>query len=230
MGVIGIVCAITIPTLISNNQKRITETKLKAAYTLFSNGVSMSEISNGSSAFWDYNLSSEEYTKKYFSPYLKVIMEVYPNDKKYYFSQIKTLSRTGKICYNYYFISKYPGPILYLANGMVVKISSVGSYGGYNNRVIVDINGTQKPNMLGRDVFVFVMSTKPNTDLYTCSTNGCIGKTDSIGKLVPAGYGHSNQDLLIESRCGDGGGWFAGDVCAAAIMNNNWKIPNDYPW
>lgn len=96
LGVIGIVCAITIPTLISNNQKRITETKLKAAYTLFSNTVSMSEISNGSSAFWDYNLSSEEYTKKYFSPYLKVIMEVYPNDKKYYFSQIKTLSQIGR--------------------------------------------------------------------------------------------------------------------------------------
>ena len=76
-----------------------------------------------------------------------------------------------------------------------------------NNRIIiVDINGAEKPNQFGKDVFF----------LYR------IEEEDSI---IP--YGADKTDGEIRRSCSKTGDGF---YCAALIRANGWEIPNSYPW
>ena len=75
LGIIGVVAALTIPTLISNNNKRIVETRLQKFYSIMQNAVKLSEVDNGSHLKWDKITLNGEATKswfeKYLQPYLK---------------------------------------------------------------------------------------------------------------------------------------------------------------
>ena len=74
LGIIGVVAALTIPTLISNNNKRIVETRLAKFYSTINQAIELSEVENGPKEKWDtlqWNQSSEEWYAKYLAPYLK---------------------------------------------------------------------------------------------------------------------------------------------------------------
>ena len=77
LGIIGIVAALTIPTLMANQRKKAVETKLKKFYTTMSQAVIMSEIENGPSSEWALNTSyysnSIDFYNTYFDKYLSKI-------------------------------------------------------------------------------------------------------------------------------------------------------------
>jgi len=92
LGVIGIIAAMTIPALISANNKRITETRLKRFYSTFNQAIRLSTIDNGEVEGWtDYwdastNFDDEDENakgkrmeqvnssfEKYLLPYMKVM-------------------------------------------------------------------------------------------------------------------------------------------------------------
>ena len=76
LGIIGIVAAMTLPSLIADYQKKVVETKVKAFYSKMNQAYLMSYAENGDTADW---LVSKRYTyeetvewlKKYFFPYTK---------------------------------------------------------------------------------------------------------------------------------------------------------------
>src|SRR5574344_2249191 len=47
LGIIGVFAALTIPTLINNYEKQATVTRLKKAYSVLNQAVSLSEAENG---------------------------------------------------------------------------------------------------------------------------------------------------------------------------------------
>lgn len=75
--------------------------------------------------------------------------------------------------------------------------------------VMADINGPEKPNKVGRDIFYFAF--------YSDST------------FLPLGYYETSD--VIEKNCGGGGD---GKYCAAKIIFDSWDIkeeePHPYPW
>ena len=96
-------------------------------------------------------------------------------------------------------------------DGVVYSYSAFAAGSGFisgdNDRlIIVDINGAQKPNQFGKDVFF----------LYR------IEEDDSI---IPYGADKTNDE--IKESCSKNGNGF---YCAALIRANGWEIPNDYPW
>ena len=58
LAIIGVVTAITIPTLQIKHQKEQTVIQLKKAYSDFSNAVVMSSTENSDFSTWDYGLNS----------------------------------------------------------------------------------------------------------------------------------------------------------------------------
>lgn len=54
LGIIGVVAAITIPSLISNYQKKSTVTQLKKTYATISNAIRLSEDENGELSGWEF--------------------------------------------------------------------------------------------------------------------------------------------------------------------------------
>src|SRR5574344_1609757 len=74
LGIIGVVAAMTILTLISNTQKHDTVVKLKKSYTILAQAIKLAEIDNGSVSSWDYSNAQNFYTT-YLKPYLIVNKE-----------------------------------------------------------------------------------------------------------------------------------------------------------
>lgn len=54
LGIIGIVAALTIPTLISKYQERVTITRLKESYSMLAQAYQFAVNKNGSPASWKF--------------------------------------------------------------------------------------------------------------------------------------------------------------------------------
>ena len=53
LGIIGIVAAMTLPTLINNHNKKVTITRLKHFQSLMSQAFNQSTVENGDFSGWD---------------------------------------------------------------------------------------------------------------------------------------------------------------------------------
>ena len=75
LGIIGVVAAMTMPSVIGHYKKQETISKLKKAYTSINQALRMSEIDNGEYEYWDSALSlgPSEYLQKYWLPYFNVL-------------------------------------------------------------------------------------------------------------------------------------------------------------
>ena len=84
LAVIGIVAAMTIPTVMNKYNQILAETRLKLFYSTMNNAIALSEIANGYKTTWHFDqyspCISNAYSKdcivplfeKYFEPYLKI--------------------------------------------------------------------------------------------------------------------------------------------------------------
>ena len=77
LGIIGIIAAMTLPTLIANYQKKVVETRLISFYSKINQAYRMSYAENGDTVDWitsDKNYSYDEMVKwleQYIFPYMK---------------------------------------------------------------------------------------------------------------------------------------------------------------
>ena len=80
----------------------------------------------------------------------------------------------------------------------------------------VDINGAKSPNRLGKDIFMLELDEKKNRIKFWNQ-----GQTNNqLKSNTGGGY-----------QCTKGtNGNHAGGNCGAKIMQDGWKISDDYPW
>ena len=218
LGVIGVVAAMTMPTVIKNYQKKVTVERLKSTYSLLYQAVRMSENDNGTLDTWEIPAESEAYdvgkgfAEKYFTPYLKKTKECRQKDcfsEYLYYLDGKTLKNT---------FDRYS---LQLANGVVIyfyprnnKLCDIG----------IDINGKKGPNTKGKDQFNLILTNKAMSSEF-------FGIQSKPG-LYFYGQGHSIDYLKTKVyACSKTEGTdYRGLFCGALIMQNNWQMPDDYPW
>ena len=166
LGVIGVVAAVTLPTLVQNYKKQVATARLKNFYSTMQQAILMSEAVNGPSKDWEFSRA------------------VYDSNGVY--------DSVGNRTFVYNFISKYLLPYmnydkitketnkdieLYFKDASVIKF-------GHGSCIDLryDINGTSNPNIIGRDIFTFVFcfpATDPNNpkvigfhsyDKFSCKT------------------------------------------------------------
>ena len=73
LGIIGVVAAMTIPSLMTTFQKRETVSKLKSTYSIISQAIKLSENDNGELETWDYTLNNEQWVDTYLKNYMKMM-------------------------------------------------------------------------------------------------------------------------------------------------------------
>lgn len=206
LGIIGIVAAITIPTLVKNYEKKVAVTKLKKVYIILNEAVKLSEIENGEVASWDYNTTGDVFFETYLAKHVKYLKKEF-NTHQYKYLNGDTAQDFLKSGNAYAFI---------LADGVNILIQS--HYMTPNYKVIaVDINGYHKPNQCGKDVFLFVIGN-PHSGQY--------------GKVLPYRYTIDRDVLLndIQRDYCNVNSPVSGFACATVIMKDNWQIKEDYPW
>jgi prepilin-type N-terminal cleavage/methylation domain-containing protein len=77
LGIIGVVAALTLPSLIANYQKKQTVVKLKRFYTTMNQAIRLSEAENGPAEDWTYPAANNndaqmlEFYNRYLANYLK---------------------------------------------------------------------------------------------------------------------------------------------------------------
>lgn len=174
LGVIGVVAAMTLGTLINNYQKYVTLNKLKSTYSLLNNALNMAKPEYGADVNqWDMptgkNTSeiSKAFAQKYLTPNLKIVDEY-----------------ADKSNSNYY--------VIHLANGVVIKLLI-----RYPNATVADsrvqiyiyINGLKKKYNSYREIFVVELG------------GGDGGSGYNKNKFLPYGYIKNRNKNTYKSLC-----------------------------
>lgn len=219
--IIGVVAAITIPTLQIQHQKEQTVIQFKKAYSDFANAALLASVEYGDFTSWDYNLTSSEFFKKYFYPYISLSKQKISDAKK---DNIIYYQTSGQV-ENQLLIMRDQGEIVEMASGCQIFTYPLvyGEVGEdrYAYCYAVDINGYKKPNKFGRDLFMLCISSEKGVTPHYWDDNldpVLIKRTRNQLLKGPSSY---NYNCSKKAR----GMW-----CGALIMYDNWQIKDDYPW
>ena len=161
--IIGVVAAVTVPTLSHNTTKHATINTLKTTYSILSQAIHRAQADYGDASEWI--TENERWTEKgaievaeKLKPYLKIAKDCGPYDeKRECFTYEYSKYRNGQ---NLYYViptdKRYYK--LVLNNGTLIRIkaSAVSEYAlGTSFIIFVDVNGNKKPNKNGEDIFLF---------------------------------------------------------------------------
>ncbi len=157
LAIIGVVAALTIPTVVRNYRASQYLNSLKSAYSILSNAVNTANAQEGIVASYD------TYADREFKPvlmkYLKVIKDCGNNscltsDEDYNnANEYKNYAKNNSVYVRYLDEGEF-----IMTNGMFVAIQNTYVAGIY---ITVDINGIEKgPNAWGHDLFTFQIITK----------------------------------------------------------------------
>ena len=221
LGIIGVVAALTLPTVIANYQKTQTISSLKKNYTILAQGIEFAQ------AEYDTDLLGWNSDDGPFPSYHNNQFTInVPNLFKYLsesiaFAKIVDMGSVGSYS-GVSFCDLPEGQKYKTMSGSDFSVGAGGYWsagwaqlkdgscwfiGGTKDsnssdnmaRVVVDVNGNKNPNKVGRDVFMFVI--------------------------------HRNGQITGVSGTSCNGHWSnGGEACAQRIMDAGWQIERDYPW
>ncbi|MBO6087150.1 prepilin-type N-terminal cleavage/methylation domain-containing protein [bacterium] len=244
LGVIGVVAAMTLPTLIQNYQKKVWTTQLQKSYSLLEQSFQKIMADDEVQKFSDTSVwaskgidgcSRDSYTTSNrciafansLKKYIKFIgIEKYNN--KFAYLKGNRYSDYG----NYDFFTLPDGTMLYFnllgepgtkTEEICNQIKSLGgNMCSSIGSVFIDVNGKKKPNTFGRDIFVFSISD--DGKLHPKS-----GKDEALNKSQTALDNNTKYWRKTTSFCGTHDSSeipnnTMGDGCAARIMENGWKM------
>lgn len=168
LAIIGVVAAITIPTLIRNYQEKVTVIKVKKMYSVLSQAYQRYLADNGKSEFIQIDdEDSAEKVFKIFEPYLKISEDCTANGTKNCFYSGKYIFLNGNKWTDdiyagnrNYHVRLNDGSAL-IFRGSDNASAEQGKQEGnldYNLQAYYDVNGASGPNTQGKDVFTFIFN------------------------------------------------------------------------
>ena len=203
LGIIGVVAAMTLPTLIANYQKKVVETRLISFYSKINQAYRMSYAENGDTVDWitsDKNYSYDEMVKwleQYIFPYMK-----HYNVKQ---CNVETTGQIG-VCVTipdgslYWFsIDRNGQDVAYYVNGNTDDSGPRNKFQFNFSKRVKNDGSTNKQSMDFIDPYVFDWDGRRES-LFTNGTWGCKKGCTNCG------------------------------YCTKLIQLNGWEIPDDYPW
>ncbi len=239
LAIIGVVAALTIPTVVKNYQKHVAAVRLKKMYDVISQAILKAEAENGPMATWDMGCEVENvpngssimhicydptvFHQRYLLPYLKVIRYCDSTDasKGCPPFTFKYLSGDGLRTIG----PSREYPIIYLADGTRMWASAADLW--YTNtqtgalivkysrgELWVDITGDAGPNTAGKDIFSFYLLK---------DYMGYSGL--KLGSNYLGSGGASSNDR--ENACNKKK-TYNGLYCAELIAKDGWQIKYDW--
>lgn len=221
LGIIGVVAALTMPTLITKHQKNVTVNSLKKFYSAVSQAKALSEVENGPFATWEFNSeetkdSQRENFNKYFRPYLNIVDECKSTDQ----CNIPAL-KSDISYYNFYIMN----------NGTIFSLKcsndKEGKPGCY---IIADINGNKGPNTYGKDIFFMNIYNRQGVVMFGKYPNDGESRTPATREELINGtlINNAKHTACCNTTCVTE--MYKYHTCGALIQADGWKIADDYPW
>ena len=209
LGVLGIVIAMTLPTLVQKHKERVLVAKLQKFYSTMNQAIMLAENVYGERETWfediygvdeDGNSLNQVWVDRYLRKYLNILKEedLKKGDGKilYYLTDGGAFMNAGSNGRDWFFFPGNPKRCLEKYKYNVQKIAGICGFPFYYNPA-----NTSK-NLRAREFAPYGM-------------NAWDGKESSL-------YDHSSFG------CSENSEW--GGFCTLLIQFNGWKIPKDYPF
>lgn len=214
LGIIGVIAAMTIPTLINKSDEQAHRSALKKAYSAMQQAIAKMNTDNGgvfSVATGGYNVSSLDLVNQ-LKQYVSYTKQGLPSDL---FPQTRDYGGGATTFINGGAIGSF-GQALILNDGSVWAFLSGGDCNGTAavdlsmgtlthvcSFIFVDVNGNSKPNQFGHDVFAFAL-VDPNANTnYKVVPLGSPGDgftcANPISSYLDSTYGCTYPMLMNQS-------------------------------
>lgn len=220
LGIIGVVSAMTIPSLIQNHQRKTYVTQLHKVYTEVQQASLRYMTDKNAINLREAGLTNSAKMKEFTNNYFKVVNDCQTYVKKPCFAESyrnlnMTSTTTNKVNWN-------KSSSVTFASGASILIDAPDTYSktvdgvtSYYGHMLIDINGLQGPNVAGRDMFQVEFYDDGSIDVLgatpECKTKGaCDG-----GSLKEIRETYYNSDCQ-KSTFGYG--------CFGKILNDNWEM------
>lgn len=191
LGIIGIVAAMTLPTVINNYKKQVIASKLAKFYTIMNQALVRSKAEKGELIFKQEALTDSEYLTAWYrdniTKYIKTIYEEGFDKSNTYYKAI-FIDGSG-------FNSYYSG----------TKPDGSGGLGNIYIFYCIDYKSCKNGSFDGINSFLFIAI--PDEARITT-------------------YGTKSAHSQLVKDCGTKNRQWG---CATLIMQNGWKVPDDYP-
>lgn len=209
LGIIGVVAALTLPTLIQNYKKQEIETKLAKIYSVMNQAIKLSEVEYGDPSNWTLNCADQsnctiDETSEWFMKYIGKNLQ----------SKNLILGTTpeGVPCYYVYF-----------NDGIIIRGATT-----YYKDFLVFLNKQAINNYTeGINVFRFRIAPEAQSELEANWNTYHLGKG-----FEPYAWAWDGtvEGAIHGERYGFGcAAEETGYYCTKLIQINGWKIPEDYP-
>ena len=208
LGVIGVVAAITLTTVIQNYQKTQTVTRLKKTYSILEQAVILSVADNGQMNTWTIggNQNADAaigFFNKYLAPYIKTLKKPEKISNEY-------LASTYTFLNGQQFDDGKGYARVYLTDGTLLFFRTKCVQGTLSLQTYIDVNGNKKPNSIGKDTFQVQFDLTKNT-LFA---NGIYNTREQL---------LTNESYMCNKKQ-------QGYRCLGLIIKDGWKISDSYPW
>ena len=212
LGIIGVVAALTIPTVITNYKKSQIEARLKKLYTVMNQAVLLSKAHDT----WTQPPTDKRFDHEALNDWLQSAL--YP-----YLTDARPIQRPNIDHPVFDDSSNRFGPLVSLSDGTILDFKNIEQV-----HVYADINGLKGPNKSGVDIFYFFLDYEPSQRGYFYPA-GYFRKINDEGEYGE-GYAYNNRDKMLENCKEDEHNKdFNNRTCALLIMHDGWQIKDDYP-
>ena len=210
LGIIGVVAAITLPTLIQNYQKQVLVTQLKKVVNTLENNSRKILADEGVDSLKDTPLYSADgsisdgahdfkLNKDYFEKHYKLIPLSETTEYAKFIKSIKNSIGGGIDEINNY----------YSSDGACISVSSYIGNSSLGPEFLIDINCDKRPNKVGYDRFYISIL---ENGLIALNNNG-LEAADCSSEFLDELEENAAMQLI-----------FGGDACFKRIVQDGWKI------
>ncbi len=222
LGIIGVVSAMTIPTLMQNHQRKVYVTQLHKVYNVVQQALLQYRTDRNAIDIKEAGLTSKASMSEFFHKYFKVIQDCDKGVADPCFADdYKNINGNSVTDINGN--DWHGGACAVIADGSAICLDSPVFTGASfedgrtvtAGNVFVDVNGKQGPNIVGRDAFILAIFSDGVLDTV---------HADAICRTQGECNGGSIEDTrLIGNACEDSVS--TGDhVCFGKILNDNWEM------
>ncbi len=211
LGIIGVVSAMTVPTLMQNYQKKSYVTQLHKVYNELQQAAIQYQTDNNAIDLREAGLNGDiNKAKSFISNYFKIVQSCGEEPSPCFADSYRKLSGIS---------TKVEGNEFYtLASGASIGIVPRGSsLGTLVMDVVVDINGQSDPNILGRDLFIMYLYKNGVIDEINWEEQSSGGNAIVDVPLEP-----DYRERMFNTYCQGSGNHRRG--CFGKILNDNWEM------
>ncbi len=212
LGIIGVVSAMTIPTLMQNHQRKVYVTQLHKVYNELSQAIESYTASKNAVNLKEARVIDENGVKNFVSSQFKTVQICEDKATPCFASSYATISGT-QLNTDVFNPSSKEGYCFTAASGYSMCLANNGGL----IQTYIDVNGAAGPNIAGRDFYLLGISAPQNlVDGFTVAFAAVL--YDFAGQDVNSIDKAALREEYAKQCESDGLG------CFDKILNDNWEM------